>query len=168
MCWGIVGLAVAFVLDITVGARDGISLNSVFQTPWLASLVMMGVVSGAVYAITMWYLTLLVITDRRMIEFVQRGLFSNYALDLKFENIKDSAYSYRNPIHYLFNCGALIVRSAPSAIKRFEIDYIPNPRDVHHYINKLTVLIDEATKKNETPVLPVFKKKWGRKHMPKD
>lgn len=158
------GLVVALALAVAVERSSQISLYVILETTWLLQVWSLSVVTGILYAFTLWYLSVLVITDRRIMIFVQRGLFSSYALDLQYSNIQDSAYAYRHPLHYLFNYGALIVRSSPSAIKRFEAENIPNPRDVHHYINKLMLLFDEAKREGRAPELPIFKKNWKGKH----
>ncbi|MDD4351390.1 MAG: PH domain-containing protein [Candidatus Gracilibacteria bacterium] len=117
---------------------------------------------------TIWYLTVTIITSRRLVKSVQKGIFSHYAHDLKLMAIQDVTYKYSHPVQYLFNYGQILVRAASGEEGKFKLNHIPNPRDLHHYLSKVIGLLE----KNPDPTseeLPVFmdkgwkgKRKWEK------
>lgn len=172
LSYGILGAAgsgvivLLFALLYAGNAQD--ILNTVSDTMWLLDLWFAGTLTAILYAWMTWYLSIFIITDRRLLQIVQNGLFSHYSLELKLENVRDSAFSYNHPLHYIFNYGTLFARSATGAIGDFQVPNISNPRDVHHYVHKLITLLDEAKKGSVDVQLPPFQRKWGKKHMKRD
>lgn len=80
-----------------------------------------------------YYLNLQIITDRRIVDIDQTGLFSHTVSELHIENIEDVTSDTKGLFGTLFNYGMVYVQTAAS-IERFEFDNVPNPAAVEKLI----------------------------------
>ncbi len=80
-----------------------------------------------------YYLNLQVITDRRIVDVHQEGLFSHTVSELHIENIEDVTSDTKGLFGTLFNYGMVYVQTAAS-IERFEFDNVPNPAAIEKLI----------------------------------
>lgn len=80
-----------------------------------------------------YYLNLQIITDRRIVDVDQTGLFSHTVSELHIENIEDVTSDTKGLFGTLFNYGMVYVQTAAS-IERFEFDNVPNPAAVERLI----------------------------------
>lgn len=80
-----------------------------------------------------YYLNLQIITDRRIVDVDQTGLFSHTVSELHIENIEDVTSDTKGLFGTLFNYGMVYVQTAAS-IERFEFDNVPNPAAVEKLI----------------------------------
>lgn len=126
-------------------------------------IIFMIVICTSLLTWTIWYLTVTIITNRRLIKAVQRGLFYHYVHEIKLANLQDITYSYTHPIQYIFNYGNLIAQTASGAEGKFSINYLPNPKDLHHYLNKITSLMTDSGWAKETVLPPYLKRGWGKR-----
>lgn len=80
-----------------------------------------------------YYLNLQVITDRRIVDIDQQGLFSHTVSELHIENIEDVTSETKGLFGTIFNYGMVYVQTAAS-IERFEFDNVPNPAAIEKLI----------------------------------
>ncbi len=126
-------------------------LNSaLLNTYW--SLVFMAIITTVMSAWSFWYRSVCIITDSRIVKIVPKGFFYNYTRELKLYGIKDTSFSYEDFFQGVFNYGKLQVIGGG----QFVVKYIPNPRDLHHYITKLVRMMDAAKAKDAPLQLPEF------------
>lgn len=151
-------LAVYLSLAIFV-AIIGYFLINVFSLPYndsivnvFWSLLFLAIITTIIAAWSLWYRSLCIITDSRLVKIVPKGFFFSYTRELRLEGIKDTSFSYENFFHGIFNYGKLQVIGGGT----FIVKYIPNPRDIHHYLTKLLRIIDTAKTTNTKPVFPEF------------
>lgn len=116
------------------------------------SLLFIAIVTTVMSAWSFWYRSVCIITDSRLVKIVPKGFFYNYTRELKLHGIKDTSFSYEDFLQGVFNYGKLQVIGGG----QFLVKYIPNPRDLHHYITKLVRLMDDARAKNIPLQLPEF------------
>ncbi len=140
---GLVGYLVMRISGLTYSNSLG---NAFF------SLFILAVITSVMAAWSLWYRSICLITDSRIVKIVPKGFFNNYTRELRLDGIKDTSFSYENFFHGLFNYGKLQVIGGG----QFTAQYIPNPRDIHHYITKLMRLIEEAKGTGVKPVFPAF------------
>lgn len=140
---GLVGYLVIRISGLTYSNSLG---NAFF------SLFILAVITSVMAAWSLWYRSICLITDSRIVKIVPKGFFNNYTRELRLDGIKDTSFSYENFFHGLFNYGKLQVIGGG----QFTAQYIPNPRDIHHYITKLMRLIEEAKGTGVKPVFPAF------------
>lgn len=91
-----------------------------------------------------YYLNVQIITDRRIVDIDQVGLFSHVVSELHIENIEDVTSKTTGIVGNLFNFGMVYVQTAGSK-ERFEFNYVPNPGS----INKLLLDLYEKLPHHE-------------------
>lgn len=80
-----------------------------------------------------YYLNMQIITDRRIVDIDQAGLFSHTVSELHIENIEDVTSETKGLFGTLFNYGMVYVQTAAS-VERFEFDNVPNPAAIEKLI----------------------------------
>ncbi|MCL5775293.1 MAG: PH domain-containing protein [Patescibacteria group bacterium] len=80
-----------------------------------------------------YYLNMQIITDRRIVDVDQAGLFSHTVSELHIENIEDVTSETKGLFGTLFNYGMVYVQTAAS-VERFEFDNVPNPAAIEKLI----------------------------------
>ena len=92
----------------------------------------------------LWYLNIQVVTDRRIVDVDQVGLFSHVVSELHIENIEDVTSETNGLFGHLFGYGMVYVQTAGTK-GNFEFDNVPDPG----LINKLLLdLYEKVADKN--------------------
>lgn len=91
-----------------------------------------------------YYLNVQIITDRRIVDVDQVGLFFHEVSELHIENIEDVTSDVSGILGNIFNYGMVYVQTAGSR-ERFEFDQVPNPGQ----INKLLLDLYEKLPRHE-------------------
>lgn len=81
----------------------------------------------------LYYLNIQVITDRRIVDVDQVGLFFHEVSELHIQNIEDVTSDVSGVFGTLFNFGNVYVQTAGTK-ERFEFDQVPNPGDIEKTI----------------------------------
>lgn len=92
----------------------------------LLSLYQMFLVLSAFLIWVLYYLNIQVVTDMRIVDVDQVGLFSHTVSELHIENIEDVTSETNGLFGTIFNFGNVFVQTA-GARERFEFDNVPNP-----------------------------------------
>ena len=82
-----------------------------------------------IWGFMMWtdyYLDITVITNKRIIDMEQRGLFSRETSTMRYEAIQDVTTDIKGVLHTLLNYGNLYIQTAATT-KEFILDDIYNP-----------------------------------------
>lgn len=95
---------------------------------------------------TLWYLNIQIITNLRIVDVDQIGLFSHSTSELHIENIEDVTSEINGVFGTIFGFGMVYVQTA-GTIERFEFDNVPNPGAVE----KLILELYEQIPRNHTP-----------------
>lgn len=80
-----------------------------------------------------YYLNVQIITDRRIVDIDQVGLFFHEVSELHIENIEDVTSDVSGILGTIFNYGDVFVQTA-GTIERFEFSDVPNPGAVNKLI----------------------------------
>ena len=83
-----------------------------------------------------YYLDVWIITDRRIVNIEQKGLFSRIVSELELENIQDITSDVKGIIPTFLNYGNLFVQTAAEK-ERFIFRNIPNPYEVKDMVMNL-------------------------------
>jgi hypothetical protein len=81
----------------------------------------------------LYYLNVHIISDRRIVDINQEGLFFHTISELHIENIEDVTSETKGLFGTLFNYGMVYVQTA-GTIERFEFVNVPNPASVERLI----------------------------------
>jgi|SRR3989344_2456829 len=80
-----------------------------------------------------YYLNVQIITDRRIVDIDQVGLFFHEVSELHIENIEDVTSDVSGILGTIFNYGDVFVQTA-GTIERFEFSDVPNPGTINKLI----------------------------------
>ncbi|MDD2566117.1 MAG: hypothetical protein PHZ26_05535 [Candidatus Gracilibacteria bacterium] len=95
-----------------------------------------------------WYNSYFYITNKKIALKVRNGFFSEYEMNLYFNQIKDMAYSKNNVLNYLLNCGTFFARSSGAEDDSgFTVNFIPDIENVFSIISQLYSLPQEKREK---------------------
>jgi hypothetical protein len=94
-----------------------------------------------------YYLDAWVVTDDRIINVEQRGLFSRTVSELDLAKIQDVTSEVRGFLSFIFNYGSVFVQTAAET-ERFHFEQIPNP----HAVRKQLLGLVEADRKKQGEV----------------
>jgi uncharacterized membrane protein YdbT with pleckstrin-like domain len=102
------------------------------------------VVAGAVIAFRsfiMWDGDIIVVTNKRLVDVDQLGVFSRTVNEIVVENIQDCSWSKNNLLDQILNMGHFKARSASGSLT-IEAKCIPRPQELQHLVNEIR---EEAT-----------------------
>ena len=97
------------------------------------------VLASFLYNFHNYYLSMQIVTDRRIVDIDQEGLFTRQVNELSMDKIQDVTYKQDNVIATLFNFGNVLVKTASSGEANidplyksngFVFENVPNPQDV--------------------------------------
>jgi len=87
-------------------------------------------------AYRIWAFTVLVITDLRIVDIDQKGLFDRVVTEAVFPEIEEVNYRTRGFFATIFRYGILKIKMHGSSAD-FEFHFVKNPSQVHDLINDL-------------------------------
>ncbi len=99
-----------------------------------------------------YYLDAWIVTDDRVINIEQRGLFSRTVSEVDLANIQDVTSEVKGFLPYVFNYGEVYIQTAAET-ERFQFEQVPKPHDIRM---RLLGLI-EADRKKQGDVKPLGK-----------
>jgi len=94
---------------------------------------------GAFYYITLYVLNTVIITDRRIIENEQYGLFNRKISELHAYRVQDVSVHVNGIVETMLHFGDIVVQTAASE-RQFVFHKIPNPEKVKDTIMKIVAI----------------------------
>ncbi len=86
---------------------------------------------GMFYALLLWYFSIFIVTDQRVRQVIQKGLFKKSVVDLDLSKIASASMSVNGVFASLFNYGTLIFQTTVGELT------ISQVKDVKKVYNKL-------------------------------
>lgn len=74
---------------------------------------------------------------------IRNGIFSQYAMSIRYRNIRDCAVSKNSMIGYFLKYGTLFVRASSGSDGDFQARYVPKVGKVYALINALSRYNDD-------------------------
>lgn len=90
----------------------------------------------------LWHHSWLLVGNQKITLSVRNGLFSQYAMNIRYRNIRDSAVSKHSILGFLFKYGSLFVRSSANEWD-FHAHYVPKVGKVYALVNALSRYWDD-------------------------
>lgn len=109
----------------------------------------LGLLVGSLLVFVFYYLSLQIITDRRMVDVDQSGLFRRKVTEIQIENVEEVTSSAHGLLPTIFNFGHVLVQTS-SANNEFEFENVAHPEQV----KKLILDIYEQHRKMAVRVAP--------------
>jgi uncharacterized membrane protein YdbT with pleckstrin-like domain len=114
---------------------------------WGVMIFLALLVSGAVYALRTflaWHRSVFIITDRRIIDHDQRGLFSRVVSEAPYSIIQDVSYKISGFWPTILRYGDVTVQIRGNAVN-LEIFHVRRPHHVHDLLNDLRLDLEEKS-----------------------
>lgn len=99
---------------------------------WLAGLIL-GLVM-AVYTYILWYFSIYVVTNQRIRQIQQKGLFKKTVVDLSLDKIQSIAYNVPGFLAGIFNYGTILVQTGVGDLR---ISLVSNPEEIYNQLQNL-------------------------------
>ncbi len=129
-------------------------ITVLMETPLTQIIIVLG---GSIYALSVWlflfsafldyYLDLWIVTNDRIMNVEQHGLFGRTISELDLSNIQDVTSEIKGIIATVFNYGDVHIQTAAEE-KRFVFEQIPNPHVVRQAILDM---VEEDRKRQVAP-----------------
>ena len=108
--------------------------------------------------------TVLIVTNKRLTQFVQTSPFTRYQLSLAFDQVVDTAASTHTYLQSILKIGNLFARSSAGAEGDFLVQHIKVHEDLHNWLNKLLTQYTQSPEKETSlddfrPFIPNLKGK---------
>jgi len=94
--------------------------------------VMLGVAYAA-RSFHVWYWNAFLITNYRVVDIDQRGLFNRTVSEATYDKVQDVSYHITGIIGTLFRLGTLVIQTAGTTTN-LELSVLYDPKDIHHLI----------------------------------
>ncbi len=115
-------------------------LSLLFYTYYLVILL------GLLLVVKFYYLSLQIITDMRMVDVDQSGIFKRKVTEIQIENVEEVTSSAHGLLPTVFNFGNVLVQTS-SAQNEFEFENVSHPEQ----IKKLILDLYEQRKHKASP-----------------
>lgn len=84
----------------------------------------------------LYYLNMYIVTNERIVDVDQKGLFSHHVSELNIEKIEDVTSEVNGVLGHLFDYGTVYIQTAGTK-ERFDFDNVPNPGHITKTILEL-------------------------------
>ncbi len=125
----------------------GIFIDFIFKNIFLLILFLIwfAIILGyAIYHGVRWYYDSFIITDKRIIDIDQKGVFSRNVSETTFDKIQDITYEVKGFLGTMLNYGDIAVQTA-SAQEKIAIKKIANPKQIQDQV----ISIQEQCNEND-------------------
>ncbi|MFA6099468.1 MAG: PH domain-containing protein [Patescibacteria group bacterium] len=122
----------------------------IFGVIVFAIVILVGVVLAA-RTLFVWDNDVLIITNQRIVDVDQRGLFSRHVSEASLNMIQDVSWKKQGFWHTLFRMGDVKVQTA-GATSTIQGENLPRPEKVHELINDVRNEAPHPSAVNATPV----------------
>ncbi len=117
----------------------------IYTGVWL--IILSGILIG--YKYYLWSHSWLLIGNQKITLSVRDGIFSQYAMNIRYRNIRDSAVSKNNLFSFFLKYGTIFVRSSANEWD-FHAHYVPKVGKVYALINALSRYSDNERAEIDT------------------
>ncbi len=115
---------------------------SSFSIVWVLIVGILILVSIVAYIYYLWFHSWLMIGNQKVTLTIRNGIFSQYAMNLRYRNIRDCAVSKNSMFWYIFKYGSLFLRSS-WAEWDFEAQFVPKVWKIYALVNALSRYNDD-------------------------
>lgn len=129
-------LFVSFPLAVLAYLLSGYSIG------WASFIFFFMGLGTSGYFFYLWYHSWLMVGNQKITMAIRNGLFSQYAMNIRYRNIRDCAVSKSNIWSFLFRYGTLFIRSS-GAEWDFEARFVPKVGKIYAIINALSRYTDD-------------------------
>lgn len=90
---------------------------------------------GLLYSYTLWYFSVFILTDQRLRQVTQKGLFKKTVTDLGLDKIESISYQVKGIRGSLLDYGTILIQTG---VGDLTISVVPHPEKVYNKLQNLT------------------------------
>lgn len=109
--------------------------------------VFVGVLAGAVWYALRWHLrwkyTVLIITEQRIIDVEQSGLFNRQITELNFTDVSDVVIQHQSWLGRLFDIGIVRIQTIQAMHFDFELSGVRHPEHIREFIVEVQYMTEK-------------------------
>jgi hypothetical protein len=109
---------------------------------WGLSIFFVVAILVSLYDHYLWHHSWLMIGNQKITLSVRNGIFSQYAMNIRYRNIRDSAVSKNSMLGYFLKYGTLFVRSSANEWD-FQAKFVPKVGKIYALVNALSRYSDD-------------------------
>lgn len=128
------------VVGVLIGFVDFFFSSSIGAAAW--SIIVLITVFYGTYHWVIHYFDSFIITDMRIIDIDQTGLFKRTVSETTFDKVQDVTYTIAGLFATAMDYGTVSVQTA-GAENKIELDHVPHPKKVHEVILEAEKLFKE-------------------------
>ena len=110
---------------------------------WQGQVVMFWIFLGCVglgllglgYTYLLWYFSMYIVTDERIRQINQKGIFTKTMVDLKLDKIQSISYGVTGFFGGMLNYGTILIQTAAGDLT---ISMVPNPENVYNELQNIS------------------------------
>ena len=102
------------------------------------------------YEYYLWYHSWLLVGNQKITLSVRNGIFSQYAMNIRYRNIRDCAVSKNSFLGFLLKYGTLFIRASSGADGDFRAHHVPKVGKVYALVNALSRYDDDERSSIDT------------------
>jgi len=118
-----------FVIMVALGVLPMIMWPGDVRMFWIfAGCVALGVI-GVLYAYMLWYFSVYIVTNQRIRQVVQRGLFKKTVVDLGLDKVQSISMSVPGIFAGVFGYGTILIQTG---VGDLVISMVSHPEEIHN------------------------------------
>ena len=135
-------------LILLVALPLGVVTYFVSGYSWIITIFVFLLISAILVAYDhyLWHHSWLMVGNQKITLLVRNGLWSQYAMNIRYRNIRDSAVSKNSMWGYLFKYGSLFIRSSAQD-GDFRAHFVPKVWKIYALVNALSRYNDDERAK---------------------
>ena len=84
---------------------------------------------GVIYSYMLWYFSVYIVTDQRIRQVVQKGIFKKTVVDLGLDKVQSISMNVPGVFAGIFNYGTILIQTG---VGDLVISMVANPKEIHN------------------------------------
>ncbi len=122
------------IIMIIIGIIPMVLWPNVPQMFWIFIGATVVGLLGLGYAYMLWYFSMYIVTNERIRQITQRGLFRKTVVDLSIDKIQSVSVSTPNIIAGIFGYGTILIQTG---VGDLIISQVPKPNEIHNKLQNI-------------------------------
>ena len=97
---------------------------------------------GALYAYILWYFSIYIVTNQRLRQISQKGLFRKSVVDLGLDKVQSISYGVPGFFGSIGNYGTILIQTS---VGDLTISKVPHPEEIHNSLQDAVTKITKGT-----------------------
>lgn len=122
------------IIMIIIGVVPMILWPNIPQMFWIFIAATIIGLLGLAYSYMLWYFSIYIVTNERIRQITQKGLFKKTVVDLGIDKIQSVSVSTPNIIAGIFGYGTILIQTG---VGDLIISQVPKPNEIHNKLQNI-------------------------------